>query len=618
MTEYSKTLSSQGESLYSGPLYSEPLYSLERLRFQYPEGEKLALCGIDLEVREGEFLALCGTSGCGKSTLLRHLKTALTPHGRHAGTVRFRGVLLKDLSLREQTARIGFVQQNPDNQIVTDMVWHELAFGLESLGYPSSIIRLRVAEMASFFGIQEWYRKPVSELSGGQRQLLNLAAVMTMQPDVLILDEPTSQLDPIASSDFLATLRKINSEIGTTIILSEHRLEEVLAIASRTLVMSDGTLVSQGSAQTVGRELKASCHPMLAAMPTPMRVYLALEGSIDGCEGGEGGDDGVGGVGNSDSGYCLGTVGVGKSDSGYCPVTVGEGRAFLRNRLPRGVPAVSAPPALVPDVQSSKPRESIVVSLKNVWFRYEREGRDVLQGLDLEVAQGELLGIVGGNGTGKTTALNVIAGLLRPYRGKVQILGEDLSKRGDDALLGKGVAVLPQDPQTLFKANTIREDLAEMLSGRGRQAEAERQAAIVSIAELTQIGDLLDMHPYDISGGEQQRVALAKVLLCEPTLLLMDEPTKGMDSFFKVSFAELLGDLRRRGLTVVMVSHDLEFCAHFASRCALFFDGGIVAQGEPHEFFSGNSFYTTAANRMSRNIIDGAITVEDVVRQCSA
>lgn len=552
------------------------LFAIENLRFTYPGSVSPALDGINLTVENGEFLVLCGKSGCGKSTLLRQLKTVLTPHGEREGSIFFKGQPLESATQRSQAASIGFVLQNPDNQIVTDKVWHELAFGLESLGESKEVIRLRVAEMASFFGIQQWYHKSVFELSGGQKQLLNLAAVMTMQPDVLILDEPTAQLDPIAAADFLATIKKINTEIGTTVILSEHRLEEVLHGADRAIVLGDGRIIAEGTPAQVGHTLKMLDDPMLYAMPTPLRVYLALE----------------------------------TGDKDTCPVTVREGREYLSRRErqkecpkerqeepQRGRQGVR---------QKSSPLDAsdkqTVVAVKDAWFRYTKHGEDVLRGLSFTVSRGELFCIVGGNGTGKTTALGIVSGLRRPYRGTV-------------SCLEKGVVVLPQDPQTLFTQKTIREDLLEMLpQGKNTVGEVEKQLA--EVVELTEIAALLSQHPYDVSGGEQQRVALAKVLLTEPELLLLDEPTKGMDSFFKRKFARILNKLCDKDLTAIMVSHDLEFCAQYASRCALFFDGSIVTQSNPRVFFSGNNFYTTAANRMSRHVFADAITVEDIVEKC--
>ncbi|MDR0852341.1 MAG: ATP-binding cassette domain-containing protein [Clostridiales Family XIII bacterium] len=565
------------------------LYEIKNLKFKYPESETFALDGIDLSVDNGEFLVLCGKSGCGKSTLLRHLKTVLTPHGKRIGEILFSGKPLAEADLRTQTSRIGFVLQNPDNQIVTDKVWHELAFGLESLGIGDAVIRLRVAEMASFFGIQGWYHKSVFELSGGQKQLLNLAAVMTMQPEVLILDEPTSQLDPIAASDFLATIKKINTEIGTTVILSEHRLEEVLREADNVVVMGDGKIIAKDAPAHIGHKLKALKDPMLYAMPTPMRTFLALEESI------------------------------GES----CPVTVREGRDYLARYA--GAEGMATEVGYKTNgAGSCHPQRSSdpsPVAVKDVWFRYEKNGEDILRGLTLDVRCGEMFCVVGGNGTGKTTALGVLSGLFKPYRGKVSVLGVDTTKVGSAALFEKGLGVLPQDPQTLFTRSSIRDDLLDMVS-HGRHAPSERgftaspAEVLPEIAELTEITTLLDQHPYDVSGGEQQRAALAKVLLTNPKLLLMDEPTKGMDSFFKRKLAGILRKLRDGGMTVLIVSHDLEFCAQYADRCALFFDGNIVTENAPRAFFSGNSFYTTAANRMSRHIFEEAITAEDVIERC--
>ena len=254
---------------------------MEKFCFRYPGSENWILKNIDLEVEDASFVVLCGKSGCGKSTLLRQLKSSLAPNGDKTGCIRYMGRELDSLDKRTQSAGIGYVLQNPDNQIVTDKVWHELAFGLESLGYDTPTIRLRVAEMASYFGIHEWFMKKVSELSGGQKQLLNLASVMAMHPDLLILDEPTSQLDPIAASDFLETVRKINRDVGTTVILTEHRLEDVLPWADRVYVMDQGEIIARGTPQEIGKELKNRNHDMFLSMPTPMQIYAGAGSSLE-------------------------------------------------------------------------------------------------------------------------------------------------------------------------------------------------------------------------------------------------------------------------------------------------------------------------------------------------
>jgi energy-coupling factor transport system ATP-binding protein len=585
------------------------LVAVEDLSFTYPTSLRPALRAASFELCVGEFSVLCGTSGCGKTTLLRHLKTALAPSGKRVGTVFFEGRPLGEISAREQACAIGFVLQNPDNQIVTDKVWHELAFGLESLGLPQQTIRLRVAEMASFFGIQEWYHKKVIELSGGQKQLLNLAAVMAMQPRLLVLDEPTSQLDPIAASEFLAALKKVNGELGVTVLLSEHRLEDALPLADRVMVMSGGRVVGLCSAAEAGRLLATRNDPMLCAMPTPMQAALALERA---------------------SGACHTTAPVSKEASDVystttpvpsgedIPVSVREGRAWLGRLLSERdagdreiVEDAGGSHSAHRPLVSSRASEALIFA-RDVWFRYEKAGDDVLRGLNLCVWPGEFLTLVGGNGTGKSTALGVLSGQLKAYRGKLRIAGLEPGKAGGAALFAKGLTALPQDPQTLFLHNSILEDLVSSLPAQ--ISEAERSARLRWAIGATEIAGIIDRHPYDVSGGEQQRAALAKALLTEPRILFLDEPTKGMDAFYKQKFAAILARLQADGLTILMVSHDVEFCAAHADRCALFFDGGIVTEAAPSVFFSGNSFYTTAANRMSRGLLEDIVTTEDLIR----
>ena len=539
-------------------------FEIKDLTFSYASAKgRHSLENVSLTIEQGEFLVLCGKSGSGKSTLLRQLKTVLTPNGKRTGEILFRGVPLKQVSDREQSEKIGFVMQNPDDQIVTDKVWHELAFGLESLGCDQKTMRGRVAEMACYFGIQDWFHRDVATLSGGQKQLLNLASIMAMQPEVLILDEPTSQLDPIAASDFLNTVRKINTELGTTVIITEHRLEDIFPYADRAVVMEKGRVIADDTPGKVGQLLFEQANPMFAAMPTPVRVYF-----------------GAGGTGES-------------------PLTVRQGRSWLSRRFPNRPEkdAIAAPP-LPEEVKDP------ALVLKELWFRYEKDSPDILRGVSAEIPFGSLYAILGGNGAGKSTTLKAISGICRPYRGKVMLFGKPVDKYKSSELFNGCLAMLPQDPKSLFVKKTVREDLSEMTRDK---------SSIERIAALCQVTELLDSHPYDLSGGEQQRAALAKVLLTNPKLLLLDEPTKGIDSFFKETFANILSDLKKQGITIVMVSHDVEFCARYADVVSMFFDGQILTTDTPRRFFGSNSFYTTAAHRMSRHIFDGAVTAEDVI-----
>ena len=533
--------------------------TVQSLTFTYPGETEKALDDISLTIQSGAFAVLCGPSGCGKSTLLRQLKTVLTPHGRRSGAIFVDGQPLDSMDQRTQSQRIGFVLQSPDNQIVTDKVWHELAFGLESLGCDTPVIRRRVAEMASFFGIQTWFYKDVTALSGGQKQLLNLASVMVMQPDVLILDEPTSQLDPIAASEFLSVLEKINRELGTTIVLTEHRLEEAFALATDVIVMEHGRLLCSGTPQQVGEKLQTMGHRMFLAMPAAMRVWAAV------------------------------------ADDASCPVTVRDGRQWLNQYA-----AQHAMQPLPEERVHEYPGDS-VLSIQDVWFRYEQNLPDVVKGFSLTVQQGEFVALLGGNGTGKTTSLKLLAGLIHPQRGMVKAAGT--------------IAMLPQNPQTLFFKKTVLEDLKELFAD-WKISDTRKEERLSRVIRLCHLEPFLYRHPYDLSGGQQQRCALAKLLLLRPQILLLDEPTKSLDAAFKQELAMILQRLLRDGVTIVMVSHDIEFCAEYAHRCALFFDGGIVAEAAPRAFFSGNSFYTAAANRIGRDVIPEAVTVGDIITAC--
>ena len=572
-------------------------FAIEQLMFAYPGADRRALDGVSLEIERGSYVVICGKSGCGKTTLLRHLKSVLTPHGERAGRVLFEGVPLEEVSQRDQSAKIGFVMQNPDAQIVTDKVWHELAFGLESLGCDKDSMRFRVAEMASYFGIESWFHKDVRDLSGGQKQLLNLASIMAMRPSALILDEPTSQLDPIAASDFLNTVRKINLELGVTVILTEHRLEEVFACADKVVVMDRGEIVSVGSPLRVARELHASANDMMAALPAPLRIFYGVKAAR-----GEGW-----GEASSEAAESPDKA----RPNPDAPLTVREGRRWLSRIASNDCARRDAIPADAPLDAEEHP----ALSLKEVWFRYDRDLPDVLRGASLDVAPGSILAIMGGNGAGKSTLLRVACGISKPYRGTVRVFGRKLKNWKAGSLFDGCLALLPQDPQNLFVKKTVREDLAEMLAS-SRLPEADRARRIERVIDVTDIGSLLDKHPFDLSGGEQQRAALAKVLLTEPKILLLDEPTKGIDAFFKRQLASVLDDLKRDGVAIVMVSHDIEFCARHADAVAMMFDGEIIAESTPRTFFSSNSFYTTAANRMSRHVFPRAITDEDVIGQC--
>lgn len=577
------------------------IFDIDKFSFAYPDGNDEsgrtylpdALRDTELHVRQGEFVVILGKSGCGKTTLLRQLKPSVTPVGKKKGQIIFDGKDICSLDDRMAASQIGFVWQDVNAQLVTDKVWHELAFGLESLGYDNGYVRRRVAEMGSFFGLGDIFHRKVMDLSGGQKQLVNLASVMAMSPKVLVLDEPTSQLDPIAANDFINSLVRINRELGTTIIMTEHRLEDVLPVCNRSVVMENGRIIYDGDVRGFAESVRSKRidRGLYLSMPASVQIYMGLE---------------------KDSGKQL-------------PLTVPDAREWLVDYDRKFRENGGAP--VVPEIQNRGADEGVngsenqadnaavdkgdkkrgavngqkdagcreehpvVCSLDEVSFRYERNTGDVLRQVSLDIYANEILMINGSNGCGKSTMLSLIANLYSPYSGKLHI-AKNLR-----------TGMLPQNPELLFTRRSVRD---ELIDAKDRQQLAE-------IVRFCRLEELLDRHPYDLSGGEKQRLGLAKVLIADPDILLMDEPTKGLDNGFKMQLADMLRKLQKRGKTIVVVSHDIEFCAVAGDRVALLFDGEVAMVGDVRSYMSDNNFFTTAASRISRNILDGAVTVREVL-----
>lgn len=555
---------------------------VDGLKFSYPNQLKKALNNINFSIDEGDFVLICGESGCGKSTLLRHLKPELSPHGQVSGDIYYYSQKINDYSSKQLASEIGYVLQNPDSQIVTDKVWHELAFGLENMGLDTQSIRLRVAEMASFFGIQGWFRKNVNDLSGGQKQLLNLASIMAMQPKILILDEPTSQLDPIAAKDFIDTLVRINKELSTTIIMTEHNLEDIYSVCDKVIVMEDGKVICNDTNYKVADILSGDKnHKMFKSLPTPSKIYNQLNEYLEGAN---------------------------KS-----PLTVKDCRQWLNDSMDEVT--ITKLDDTETEINISKKDREIAIELKDVYFQYNKISEPTIRDLSFKVYKGEIYSILGGNGTGKSTTLSLVARQRKPQRGKIFINNIEMKKYNNKSLYENNLALLPQNPQSLFVFETVREDLEEVLILQNKDRKYIDKE-VKRVSKLLDIEHLLEHHPYDLSGGELQRAGMAKVMLLNPKIILLDEPTKGLDAYCKEEIGKMLMKLRDMGVTIVVVSHDIEFSARYSDRCAMFFDGSIVSEGTPKEFFIGNNFYTTVSNRIARNIFEDTLIYEDVVSLC--
>ncbi|MGN1418584.1 MAG: ABC transporter ATP-binding protein [Acutalibacteraceae bacterium] len=544
---------------------------IKNVSFSYPDSGQM-LKNINLEFLPGEFVVLCGKSGSGKTTLLRLLKPQLAPNGEKSGEIEFFGTSLEALSQRQSAEEIGFILQDTEYQAVTNTVRSELAFGLENLGKDSADIRLSVAETSSYFSLSDIMDKKISTLSGGQKQLVCLASVVAMHPKVLILDEPMSQLDSAAAETLLSVLLKLCKENAVTVILSEHRLENLVPYADRLIVLDEGEVVFNDSPEKIGKELIAENEFLRLSLPSPMIIHSQLD------------------------------------LSGNAPLTVSQGRRMLSALFQNK----KIKPEEITETQTQK--EEIAVKMSDVRFAYENSGY-VLKGLNLKIKKGSFFALMGENAAGKTTAMNIMSGILPCKRGRVKLFGKNIEKIKREELYNGLAAVLPQKCPLLFAGPTVREDLENVLSFQ-KLSKEQKQQKLYEISSLCEIEHILDRHPYDVSGGEIQRAALAMVLLKEPKILFLDEPTKGMDNLFKKSFAEIIKKLCKSGTTVVMISHDTEFCAEYCDECALIFDGVCAACKNARDFFCENYFYTTAAHKTARHIFPLAVTTWQVIELC--
>ena len=530
------------------------ILGIKELSFSYPDEISKALVDIELSVSEGEFVLLCGISGSGKSTLLKMIIPQISPAGTRNGIITFRGC---DIS-EKNTARIGVVMQSPDNQIITENTISELAFGLESMGIHKQEMRRRIAEMSNFFGLDDILGKKTTELSGGQKQILNIASVMLMQPELLLLDEPFSQLDPVAASQLADILHRINSEIGTTIIIAEHSPEPVYPICSRVILLSEGRIIADDLPQNVPAEILKSGDPVFDALPLAARACVLSDVSAE-----------------------------------NIPLTIQNGRKWLRkfiqNHQLKSISHIQPP---------TKTNEQAAVISDHVWFRYRKNDPFILRNASFRAYSGEILAILGGNGAGKSTLLQVITGSAKQQEGSIRIKN------------GARIAYMPQSPELLFTADTLYSHFEDCI----KASEAEPSDEIIKkTAEFFELEEKLRRHPYDLSGGEQQKAALAGLLLTMPDILLLDEPVKCMDAKAKKDIGGLMRKLAEKGMCIILVSHDTEFCASYADRCTMFFDGKNSETEPPYEFFSKNVFFTTSARRMTRYISDDIVTDDDLL-----
>ena len=530
--------------------FDAPAIEVRGLSFTYPGAGAPVLDGLDWLVPQGAFALLVGGTGSGKSTLMSLLKPEIAPTGECTGELRVLGEAVADMGVRASVERVGYVFQDPENQIVCETVWHEMAFGLENLGTPRDEIRRRVAETSYFFGLEDWLHRDTDTLSGGRKQLLSLAAVLALRPRVLLLDEPTSQLDPVAEKNFLHALFRVNRELGCTVVVATHQPRPMLEYATCAYRIEDGRVCKMADTASLGHRKSLVSDGMLgwgATRCAKNGVFCRREGNLGAMEPSE---------------DVPGAKNVKKLD-----------------KSPEFV--VQSPPLNTPEARSRTSERRILqkmhggaaTTLTGGWFRYDRAAGWVLRGLDVSFSVGAVHAIVGGNGCGKSTLLSVLAKTAKLQRGRMM--------RG-----AASAALLPQNPKALLVAETVRDELMEWALTCGYDETAAReQAGRLGLAGLDA------RHPYDLSGGQRQLLALAKLLLIGPELLLLDEPTKGLDLESRRIIARALREHAQTGGAVIMATHDLDFAEQVADDIAMMFDGEIACMESPADFFASNVFY---------------------------
>jgi len=544
------------------------ILELRQVSFRYPGQPREALKDISLEIHAGEIVYVCGPTGSGKSTLLNCLKREIRPRGELTGSIIYDGQEMDAYTDAALIQQIGIVFQNPDNQTVMDTVMGEMAFGLENLGLAAGQIKQRLSEIAGYFGIESLFHKSLQHLSGGEKQKVNLCAALAMRPRLLLLDEPLSQLDPIAQTELIGMIRRLNQEFGITIIISEHNKDDMMVRADKVLVLNQGRQCHFGTLrQVVAEVVNSQDENGIAFMPTPARLYVR-------------------------------TAKIPPAD---LPLTVKEARHMLHVypifRYKRNGVSTEA-----------RQNHNPALAAENLLFAYRSApGQAVLKNLDFLAYQGDFIGIVGGNGSGKSTLLKLLAGLLEPMDGMVRIGRDNIRRMKKDVIRGT-VFYGPQNPLTYFTQDTVEAELAEA----SRQGRATAESYGATLRELN-LSDLLNMHPYDLSGGERQKILLACAVLRGAQILLLDEATKGLDASVKKELGSVLTELARNGKTIILVSHDLEFMAGFARKCTLLFDGNLSILQSAHDFFRDNYFYTTIAKRIFRESLPDVLTIEEVI-----
>lgn len=529
---------------------------LENVTFTYAQTDKPSVEQVHLQVNEGEFVVLCGASGSGKSTLLKLLKRELTPKGMLSGDIQFYGQSMATIEEQQLVEQIAIVMQDPDYQIVFDDTMQEFVFALENIGLPAQEMKKRIAELVHYFSAQALLEQQPSRMSGGQKQTVNLLSALLLKPKLLLLDEPTAQLDPIAAKKFVAMLKQLNEETGMTIIMVEHQTEQLFEVADKMVLLEQGKVILSGTAQQFAKRLLTT--PYQLFVPETVRFLHEQQRLID----------------------------------DVLPFNLKDSKRLLSG--------VTLPSAMkYRDVELT----SAAIHCTELYAQYAKNAPFTLKNFSLTVNEGEIFALLGSNGSGKSTWLKTLIGELAVVRGRMSLFGKKKLTYKEQI---EQLRYLPQNPKMYFTHDSIEAEMQALVQQYGVDDSCMEQ-----LLHDYDIAHLRHRHPHDCSGGELQRAALACLQIGRPKILLLDEPTKGLDPLHKQQLIELLQRLQQT-MTIVCVTHDVQFAAQCASRCGILFNGEVTVSGSVDDVLKANYFYTTALNRLTKTAqFDGYLTIQE-------
>ena len=555
------------------------MIEINNVTFTYAEGKKPALNDVSLSINDSEFILIAGPSGCGKSTLCRCIN-GLVPSfygGKISGSVTVQNINTLHTPTKEMAKTVGMVFQDPENQLMATDVEREIAFGLENLGLSKTLMAKRIEEVLDTVGIDHLRHRQITTLSGGEKQKTAIAAVLVLHPEILVLDEPTSELDPKGAEEVIQLVKRLNEEFGLTVLLVEHRIDRVLQSVDRLILMNNGMIAYDGNPRDWIHHVGDTLPDI--GVPPITRLSVALQK---------------------------------KNIDTKTPLTIKEGRqnfsSVFKSKKFKKTDFSS--------IRKSKNSNDSVVAIKNLWYKYP-DSPTILRGINLSISKGEFVSLIGRNASGKTTLAKMLNGLLKPTKGTVEINGINTTKTSVETL-SKYVGYVFQDPNVHLFADTVEEEITFMMHNLGFSPKSTEESLEKMLKQFN-LNYCRYAYPRSLSTGEKQRVALSSVLAANPQLLILDEPTRGLDYELKKTLMHHLKTYQQNGGTILLITHDIELIAEFGERVLLISEGNIVADGTKHDVLSNSLHFSPQINRLIQpftkyGLASDILTVDEIMQ----